>query len=335
MGNVFIYLSFGGPGAYQQCLFSLLSLCHFSTGVFKVFVVTDSKQFFEEYTNGLPVDFIQISEPDIRAMRGEIDFIHRIKIAAIERVMEHYPEAEAYLYIDSDTIVRQDLSAIASRISDRKSIMHLHEFYFPDTLKEPEGNLSRRLYEAISRGEIFYYLNGSRLSPGCSFSSWNAGVIGISRGNKQLLSGVYSLTDGFYKAIPHHAAEQFAFSYLLEKNTAIETCEKEVIHYWRGVQKGIAAEFFMKFFEKFRRAASAGERRKVFENGFVKLTHLLYSHVSWYQANAIYAFCENNYIRAYSWAFKAIMKNPLRRPRFILDVFYYTKLKCVQILKGK
>jgi hypothetical protein len=61
---------------------------------------------------------------------------------------------------------------------------------------------------------------------------FNAGAVGLNSRHKFLLQDVLALTDAVYARFPKHIAEQFAFSYCLQKSGTIKTAEQQIAHYW-------------------------------------------------------------------------------------------------------
>ncbi|WP_143434800.1 hypothetical protein [Hymenobacter roseosalivarius] len=103
--NLLVIQSFGRESEYRRALFSVLSFITFYRGdlaLFEIVVFTDRPKYFEPYLKGVRVQYICLTQNKIASMRGHIDFVHRMKIAAIEEAFGLYAEANI-LYVDSDT----------------------------------------------------------------------------------------------------------------------------------------------------------------------------------------------------------------------------------------
>ncbi len=320
--TVFIYLAFGSENIYRQCLFSTGTLLVKNTwDSYRVAIVTDNPPFFEKYFYWEnKVKCIPITQKDIEQMRGRIDFVHRVKIASIELVTSYYTREQIYVYLDCDTFIKSDLKGLVDRISPFCSIAHKHEFYFSESETSSEEDLTRMLLNKIRDKAVHFHKNGKLISMNDNFSSWNAGVLGIHRRNIILLDEVYELTDALFLNVKHHAAEQFAFSYILENSTKIVTCESEIIHYWKKVKKEIALDFFRKFqfSEHFVNDKSRMEQ-------VLPMFELLFtSHILYLQDQSIQFFNKDDFFKGYKYAILSVIKSPLDFV-FIRHVIYHTR----------
>ncbi len=324
-----IYQAFEKEEIYEQCVFSIFSFC--ASNIFSdktIFLVTDNKQFFE---HNLPdvcaVEFVEVSESDLVRMRGKIDFIHRIKIASIELVANQKQRFERYLYIDCDTIVKQDFSIILSKISEDTSLFHTHEFKFEDCRTLHNSNLTKQLYNSLVDDKIKFVKKDKAIKVQADFSSWNAGVIGIHKANLHLLKYVYALTDALYDNVRHHGAEQFAFSYVLEKETSIITCQDIVHHYWLRPKKAIAQRFIGKILK-----GNTPFQILEFSGNIDRLEYLFRHHFLHFQTIAIQSFIQDQYLKGIVYSIKRIIRKPFAMPVFYVDLLYYTKIKIIREL---
>lgn len=297
-----------------------------------IYVLTDDPAFFERYIGRRSdVVYIPIDKATIREMRGSIDFVHRMKIASIERVMGLDKDSDRFLYIDSDTFILDDLSVIAGNISPEDSVTHTHEFRFADAIDEPEDNQTRQILLMIRRGIIGFEDRGVAVALDDGFSSWNAGVLGLHRSHNSLLPTVYALTDAIYTKIHHHAAEQFSFSYVLQRNTRIHTCDEQIYHYWPAVKKAIAEEVFVPLFTtSFGQLPFAQQLLRV-SAVRDKLPVLFATHYLYWKNEAIQSFNRGQLMSGYLLSLRALVRRPFGDLTFILDILYHTR----RILTGK
>src|SRR5687768_15350505 len=94
--------SFGKESEYRRAVFAILSFWAWYSGEkskVKTLIFTDNPQWFEPWLGELPAEYILLTPEKMKKMRGEIDFLHRVKIALIEETFDRYPEADL-LYID-------------------------------------------------------------------------------------------------------------------------------------------------------------------------------------------------------------------------------------------
>ena len=74
--------------------------------------------------------------------------------------------------------------------------------------------------------------NGKKMMFSKDLRMFNAGVVGMNTANKELLDDVLALSDSVYQKFQKHIAEQFAFSYCLQKSGTVKTADHLIAHYW-------------------------------------------------------------------------------------------------------
>lgn len=321
---VLVIQSYGNEREYKRAIFCILSYYAHSTaeGV-RIFLFTDAPDYFKNYLAELPIQYFLLTPEKIRSIRGEIDFLHRMKIAMIEEAFEK--SGEDILYADSDTFFINDPSPLMKEVSPHVSFMHKHEYVF-STLKDmpvPAGEPFQAFYRLI-RDNTFTNCNGTLIRISTDLSSWNAGVIFLHKEQKVLLDQVYNLTDQFYVPTLNHASEQYAFSVILQTMTTLKPCDSVIYHYWYRVKKTIvdealSVEFGDRFLKKTR-----PERLTQIKKMTGLFPTLLESHILTLRDNAVQSFHENQFYKGYTFALRALLKNP-RDAKFIADVLYHTK----------
>ena len=264
--KVFLTQSFGRESEYRRAILAVLSFWAWYKGDEKVVTVimTDKPDYFRPFFSGIEVDYLLLTTDKIKVMRGDINFIHRMKIALIDEVYQKYPNSDL-LYIDSDTFFTQEPSSLLNSITTGTSFMHLLEYEYADykifsqsgdgedTHKDLVSLLNTSKFET-SIGEIS--LNG--------LATWNAGVLGIASDVKNIIPDVYQLTDIFYKRAPMNGSEQAAFSFMLQKISTVKPAEKYVYHYW-GIFKKIVLDAMLENYisKKLANASYADRMDKV------------------------------------------------------------------------
>lgn len=229
-------LSFGQKlETHQQACFSILSFLT-SSDISKVCVVTDYPEAYEFLSDRLHT--ININPDDFKTWRGKYDFFWRIKMTAILKATEQFPN-EHILYVDSDTFYQSGLCTIKLNLD--KGYSYMHEFErdlsgsIQDTDKEMRAKLSGNSYSNIKISE--------------KSEMWNAGVIALprSRANKLVLKAIEVCDAMCATGCYNWLLEQFAFSLVLKEETTLLPAENQIIHYWgnKNSWNNTISQFFM------------------------------------------------------------------------------------------
>ncbi|MFN8436436.1 MAG: hypothetical protein U0V72_02265 [Cytophagales bacterium] len=244
INDAVVYFSVGEEIYLRQTLVSLLTLTLNRVNSFDVLVFTNNKNFFLENlpNNSLRLKFIGVDNTEVKQMKGDINFIHRVKIEVILKAFDL--GYEKILYLDSDTLITKELYELFCKIDTRNSFMHLKEFSFNDQNLD-SYNPTFDFKKTISANKFMNPLDHS-IVPN-NFTSSNAGVIGLHKSHINLIQSVLKLTDEIFPLTNHHATEQFMFSYILQKHTDLNYCEDYVYHYWYHVKKQIVDIMAIKY----------------------------------------------------------------------------------------
>lgn len=223
-----VYQAYGLEDVMRQTQVSVLSLLNIikDTNNLDILIYTDRKNYFESFFEGFPaVKIIEITTDEIKKWRGSIDFVHRVKIEILIDAgkRSHGP----LFYSDGDTFFLQDPSKSFSLVNDRVSLMHVAESVLEDA-KDP---LTKKIFKFTKKHHFRIGKNESS-AIGPSTVMWNAGFIGISEKNKQLLPLILELTDQMHSLYQKHVMEQLAVSYILQINGEIRPINQEILHYW-------------------------------------------------------------------------------------------------------
>lgn len=289
----------------------------------QTYLFTDDPSYFQKFLIERPIRFFYISPEKIKNMRGDIDFLHRMKIAIIEE--SFLASNENLLYADSDTFFTSDPSPLMNEVNEHVSFMHLCEYRFDSLLKIglPAGAPFHAFVKCILENK-FLMPDGSALKVMLDQYSWNAGVMMLDRAILKLLPEVYALTDYFLKPTQNHASEQYAFSVILQNSTDVRSCDKVIYHYWYRVKKEIMDQFLSE--EITLKWSELTEEKK--ETMIKEWTKVLPSHIDNHilmlRDNAIQSFHENKFKEGYWFAAKAIAKKPFSLT-FAMDVLFHTK----------
>ncbi len=222
MGNYLIYQAYGNPDILNEALFSLLSYLR-QPAEATVLLYTDNVAHFRAVLGELPaVAYVPIAPDQWRAWRGDIDFVHRVKIKVLQHAAAHY--TGQLLYADTDTVFTQPLATLFAALARGERFMHVSEGRLGD------GNpLNRKINRALQAGGG-PALAGGRIAPHTQM--YNAGVLGFRCLDAPLLAEVLALTEQLYRRYPKHVMEQLAFSVVWAQAGPVREAAPWVHHYW-------------------------------------------------------------------------------------------------------
>lgn len=326
--------SFGRENEYRRAVLTILSYYAYTSRpvtATRVCLFTDRPEWFETYLSGLPVTYILLTPGKIKTMRGQIDFLHRMKIALIEETFT-MADGGNMLYADSDTFFTADPTPLEQQLTADKSFMHLWEYPFSD-MKDvplPAGETFRAFYKLITSRQ-FTGADGRTIAVTPEMSSWNAGVMFFHPSHARFIPDVYALTDQFYPGTHNHASEQYAFSVMLQNNTQLQPCDSVIYHYWYRVKKQITDELLQKKFTGAWAATRLEDKLADIRKMTAMLPAYYNAHILTYRDNAIQAFNENKFGQGYKWFGRTMLRTPFSQKPFLKDVLYHTK----RWIKGK
>ena len=229
MKNAILYQAYGGIDFINECRYSLLKYL----GVYNlktpantgVYIYTDQPHHFSDFLPFIStLQCLPVNETMVKAWKGPLGFVHRFKIEMIRDFLNRFNGN--VLYFDTDTYLTAPLEAIFSDID--KGTFYMHEY---------EGVIDRTKVPSFHKWEKFLsttpvHYNGTQVAFSKNLRMYNAGAIGLSSSHKNLLQDVIALADSVYEKHPKHIAEQFAFSYCLQKAGEVKTADQAVAHYW-------------------------------------------------------------------------------------------------------
>lgn len=322
---ILVAQSFGRESEYRRVAFAILSYYAHNDGaaVPKAILFTDQPSWFEPYFKELPISFVLLTPEKIKQMRGEIDFLHRMKIALIEEAFQtHHANI---LYLDSDTFFVKDPNHLMSQLSPQNSFMHLWEYQFETLRNLPlPGGATFQAFVQLIESKVFKVGNAD-MKIDATMSSWNAGVMILHQSHLALIPAVYQLTEQFYPDTQNHASEQYAFSIMLQTKTKLQACDAVIYHYWYGVKKKIMDELLENDFKQLLLLHTTDQRLR-YINEYVKgLPFILEKHQFALKDNAVQALNNNQYSEGFKWVLKAIFAGAYKDGQFIKDVLYHLK----------
>jgi hypothetical protein len=223
MGHYLIYQAYGSPDILNEALLSILSYLR-QPAAATVLVYTDNPAHFQAVLeDATEVTYVFIEPAQWRAWRGEIDFVHRVKIKVLQHAAAHY--AGQLLYVDTDTIFTQSPALIFTALGRGERFMHVGEGRLGD------GNpLNRKINRALQQASGGPALVGGAIGPATHM--YNAGVLGLRSLDAPLLAEVLALTEQLYRLYPKHVMEQLAFSVVWARSGPVREAAPWVYHYW-------------------------------------------------------------------------------------------------------
>ncbi len=225
MADYLIYQAYGNPAILNEALFSLLSyLRQAGESTAQILVYTDHPAHFQSVLSEAPaVRYIRIEPAQWQEWRGEINFVHRVKIKVLQHAAAHY--AGNLLYVDTDTVFLKPPTEIFAAIARQERFMHIGEGRLCD------GNpLNRKINRALRQDAGGMALAGAPVAPDTRM--YNAGVLGFRSTDAPLLAEVLTLTERLYRLYPKHVMEQLAFSVVLARAGMVREAAPWVYHYW-------------------------------------------------------------------------------------------------------
>jgi len=257
LNKIILYQAYGLSYIYNQVLFSILTLYHHLQGDLKgikVLIYTDRPEIFQKYNKDIPVSTELLTKDLLAKYKGDMDFVHRVKICIIQDCFTKYKSD--VLYLDSDTYFTKSPHQLLNKITTGTSIMNSDDYDLlsADDLYENKDWL---LIRRAIRGYNYSIENKSVKIP-LTTRMWIAGVIGLSFQNAKLLELILDLCDQIYANKKVFTAEQFAFSYYLQNRSQLLTSEDIIFHYWKYFKpfnwREIYMHHFKIFFKKYRNA---------------------------------------------------------------------------------
>jgi hypothetical protein len=241
--NFIVFLCYGAEGVFYECTYALLALSRLYSKAelreLEVWVYTDKPEWFASFSDcPVQVRCRVIDGELIKAWRGKIDFVHRIKVEALKDFAAS--RNGNVLYLDTDTVITHRMDEVWQGIKEGKLYMHVHE-----GVVSGRGNPILAKLDAHLRANAPVTIAGKAIY---DLAMWNAGALGFNTQYKYLLDEVLAFTDGEYPKFPKHIVEQFAFSVMFRKVGKVHALAPEIVHYWNLKEaREVLASFFAYF----------------------------------------------------------------------------------------
>ncbi len=258
--NYLIYQAYGNKGIINEAIYSLLSfykaLVDPLSNEIKIVIYTDDIPSIDHYFSEKDIIYRPLTKELIHEWKGNIDFVHRVKIKILQDFFLVYTDANV-LYVDSDTVFKTAPNELFKAVSEGKFVMHTME----GIIKDRSNPILKKLFKYLYFNDIILS-DGTKFQVSTKTQMWNAGVIGINESNKEILDKVLDFTDSLYPHFPKHIVEQFAFSYYFQTQSEIVPAESCIYHYWNFKEFRIVLSGF---FERFKDKDTTFLTRKIVE----------------------------------------------------------------------
>jgi hypothetical protein len=221
---------------YLQSTFLILNWLKYRSEIDSINVITDHPAYYrklEKYINIISVDKTTISK-----WKGESGFVFRVKLKAIELVINRNSDKQPVLYLDTDTFIYRGFHELRDSLSSGKGIMHINE----GRLSECPTRSGSRLWKRI-KNQTFA---GNTITE--NDCMWNAGVIGIPA-NKctSVIETAIKMCDEMCSRIyVNFLIEQFCVSVTLQRMVEMQEACNWIGHYWgnRDSWNNLISAFF-------------------------------------------------------------------------------------------
>lgn len=190
----------------------------------RVMVYSDQPAHFADL--GPNVTAVQVTADALHRWRGEIDFVHRVKLEVVLHALAS--AGGRLLYVDGDTYFRVDPRTLFARIAPGRTLMRVSEGAFSN-----RANGIQRKMQAFVRRHAFPVRSGEMVRIPEHTEMWDAGVIGVHAADAPLIRRALELTDAMYPLYQKHVIEQVAVSYVLQTASTVGATGDDVYHYWR------------------------------------------------------------------------------------------------------
>jgi len=244
--SLIVFQCYGNEAIFHECTFALLTLAQLykpeQLKNVEIWIYTDNPDWFLSFRDcSLPIGIKKINEEVIKQWKGEIDFVHRVKIEVLRDLT--LTKAGNILYLDTDVVFLRPVDTMLAAIEKGNIYMHVMEGIVSD-----EGN-------PIMKKLCFYLREQKRIQltgkPLYEAAMWNAGVLGFNTQYHALLDDILFFTDMVHPEFPKHVVEQFAFSLYFQRTTTIHAAAPYILHYWNVKELRILlASFFNHFKNK-------------------------------------------------------------------------------------
>lgn len=239
MKHYLVFLAVGPTDYLNEALFSLLTFYkeNSNSDILKI-IYTDNPDF---YQTKVPPDIIirPILFSELEQWKGPYNFINRIKIKVLQDVTQRF--SGSFLFVDSDTVFRKNISAIFSEIDKGSLFFDKSE----GVLAYKTGGIAKKTRKALQKQSSFAVDASEKVVFDDFFVVWNSGVIGFNSSYSDILKPAEALTDQLYALNNLFVMEQVALSYFFQTKGDPKSAENHIHHYWYFKEfRSVLSDFF-------------------------------------------------------------------------------------------
>jgi hypothetical protein len=227
---------------YLQSTFLILNLLKYRDDIESINVITDQPAYYKKL--GKYVNIIYVDGKTINEWKGEFSFVFRIKLKAIELIINKNSDNQPILYLDTDTFIYKRFNELKESLAEGKGIMHTNEGKLSECPTKSGSRMWRRIKNQTFAGNTI-------TENDCM---WNAGVIGIpSFICHEMIDTSIKMCDEMCKSInPNFLIEQFCVSVTLQRMVVMQAANNWIGHYWgnRDSWNNLISAFFSESYMK-------------------------------------------------------------------------------------
>lgn len=221
----FIYLAHSKERYRKQTVFSVLTLLEYtwqSSLKHRVVVYTDEPEYFEP----LEVEIVRVSDDTLNEWKGEIDFVHRMKICLLIDAFGRF-EGRMVL-LDSDNCFFKDPTELIRAWKSDTVLMSSWEY----RLGKPADLVGKKYKRFFKRNAHFSGVT-TDYTVSENLQCWNAGVVGLPESAEIYLKDVLMLCDAMHQRFRKHLSEQMAFNIVMGEHYRLDGIS-EFSYHWFG-----------------------------------------------------------------------------------------------------
>lgn len=319
-----LILAYGQPTEHWRATFAILSFWAWYTGdraQARTVLFTDNPSFYTDFLAGLPVEYVTITPEWLQETHKPQGYVHRTKIAIIDRAFRDYPH-DNLLFCDSDTFFVAPTNSLLALLRPGVSAMHQREFTFADAVAiytdfKPAGQerYPLQLIKLIERQG--FRIDGQMRRFHATDFVWNSGVLGLTPEVADLLPDVFALNDALYAGSEWFITEQIAFSLALPARTELVASNAYVYHYWGKQQKILIDSFLGKTIQEQLAPLPLPERLEKVRRLTLHWRHIIQNDKA--RQDALYAFSTGQLVAGAKCAAKTLLASPFQ-PTFLKEV---------------
>lgn len=207
---------------YLQSTFLILNWLKYRSEIDSINVITDHPAYYSKLDKY--INIISVDENTIDQWRGEFDYIFRIKLKAIELIINQNSNNQPILYLDTDTFIYGGFNELKDSLFAGKGIMHINEGKLSECPKRTQARMWKRIKNQTFAGNIITEND----------FMWNAGVIGIPANisNKTIETAIKMCDEMCSSINVNFLIEQFCVSVTLQRIAEIQAANGWIGHYW-------------------------------------------------------------------------------------------------------